>query len=323
MTLCTMTPSYMSSATPEGELRKRIRQIQDDDALEPAEKAQRIQRLMSGGHANSRFQPAKRRSIEDVNAPTYYNEKQQILGCEHYQRKVKLQANCCSEIFPCRFCHDRVSHHTMVRSETKNMKCMLCGALQPAAQSCRECKQILARYYCDLCKLWDDDPNKTSYHCDKCGLCRSGRGLGDDYFHCDTCNVCLSINMKNNHRCIERSLDNDCPICGEYLFTSTTRSYFMPCGHSIHVPCYIAHRETSYQCPTCLKSLGDMTAYFERVDQDIMQQPMPPEYQYHVSHIFCNDCETRSRTKYHFFHHKCENCNSYNTTVLQTEIIRP
>lgn len=115
----------------------------------------------------------------------------------------------------------------MVRSETKNMKCMLCGTLQPAAQNCRECKQVLARYYCDLCKLWDDDPNKASYHCDKCGLCRSGRGLGDDYFHCDTCNVCLSINMKDNHRCIERSLDNDCPICGEYLFTSTTRSYFM------------------------------------------------------------------------------------------------
>lgn len=72
MTLCTMTPSYMSSTAPEVELRKRIREIQDDDALEPAEKAQRIQRLMSGGHTNSRFQPEKRRNIQAADEPTYY-----------------------------------------------------------------------------------------------------------------------------------------------------------------------------------------------------------------------------------------------------------
>ena len=34
------------------------------------------------------------------------------------------------------------------------------------------------------CKLWDDDPEKKIYHCDDCGICRIGAGLGKDFFHC-------------------------------------------------------------------------------------------------------------------------------------------
>ncbi|CAG8540255.1 6474_t:CDS:2 [Racocetra fulgida] len=36
----------------------------------------------------------------------------------------------------------------------------------------------LARYYCDKCKFWDDHPLRDIYHCDHCGICRKGRGLG-------------------------------------------------------------------------------------------------------------------------------------------------
>jgi hypothetical protein len=25
------------------------------------------------------------------------------------------------------------------------------------------------RYYCDICKFFDDDPKKSIYHCDGCG----------------------------------------------------------------------------------------------------------------------------------------------------------
>jgi hypothetical protein len=109
------------------------------------------------------------------------------------------------------------------------MMCMRCKLVQPAGQVCaREtCGVQVARYYCDTCKLWDDNPNRSIYHCDKCGICRIGQGLGQDYFHCDKCNVCMAISLLENHRCIERNLECDCPICGEYLFTSTSTVIFM------------------------------------------------------------------------------------------------
>lgn len=207
--------------------------------------------------------------------------------------------------------------------DTKYMFCMLCMTLGPAGQNCSHCGAQVARYYCDKCKLWDDHPEKSSYHCDECGLCRTGRGLGTDFFHCKTCNICMTINMQKRHRCIERSLESDCPICGEYMFTSTTAVTFMPCGHCIHRPCYAAYSKTSYQCPVCFKSIRDMTDYFRLIDRKLAEQPMPAEYKNHVSHIFCNDCEQKSETKYHFFYHKCRYCRSYNTTVLKTQVKQP
>ena len=32
----------------------------------------------------------------------------------------------------------------------------------------------------------------------------------------------MSISLKGHHKCIERNLESNCPICGEYMFTSTT-----------------------------------------------------------------------------------------------------
>lgn len=110
------------------------------------------------------------------------------------------------------------------RHETKNMLCMLCLHLQPAAQHCRQCHQQMARYYCDKCKLWDNDPRKAIYHCDDCGICRQGKQ--EDFFHCKKCNICMVKSM-TDHKCIERNLECDCPICGEYMFTSTTTVIFM------------------------------------------------------------------------------------------------
>lgn len=59
-----------------------------------------------------------------------------------------------------------------------------------------------------------------------------------------TCNVCMSISLQGSHRCIERNTECDCPICGDYLFTSPETVVFMPCGHSIHQKCYNQHIKT-------------------------------------------------------------------------------
>lgn len=37
----------------------------------------------------------------------------------------------------------------------------------------------------------------------------------------------MSIQLQDSHRCIERSTECDCPICGEYMFTSTLTVVFM------------------------------------------------------------------------------------------------
>ncbi|KAI8642379.1 zinc-ribbon-domain-containing protein [Parasitella parasitica] len=304
----------------ETELRKKIKEIQLDKTFTAKDKARQIQYLMSHGTTHplsvaSKDQPD---ATESIYCKSYHNQEQEILGCKHYQRNCKLQANCCEKIYTCRFCHDEAEDHTIVRHETKIMLCMMCLTLQPAAQNCNSCGERVASYYCDKCKLWDDDPKKSIYHCDDCGICRQGNGLGKDFFHCEKCNICLNISMKN-HKCIERNLESDCPICGEYMFTSTLTVIFMPCGHCIHKHCYTAYIQTSYQCPTCLKSLGDMSEYFNRLDKDLERQPMPAEYEKFISHIFCNDCEKKTPAKYHFFYHKCGHCGSFNTTVLKTE----
>lgn len=106
------------------------------------------------------------------------------LGCKHYKRNVKLQCSTCDRWYTCRLCHDEVEDHILIRHDTKNMLCMICGCAQRAGEFCVECGERTAWYYCDVCKLWDNDPNKSIYHCNDCGICRKGRGLGKDFFHC-------------------------------------------------------------------------------------------------------------------------------------------
>ncbi len=116
-----------------------------------------------------------------------FDDEPPSLGCPHYKRNIKLQCSACDRWYTCRFCHDEVEDHALNRRETKNMLCMLCGCAQPAAEACRECGEPGARYYCDVCKLWDDDSGKSIYHCDDCGICRVGQGLGKDFYHCKVC----------------------------------------------------------------------------------------------------------------------------------------
>ena len=106
------------------------------------------------------------------------------LGCEHYKRNVKSQCSTCSRWYVCRFCHDKDEDHEMVAKDTKNMLCMFCGTAQKTGEVCIVCAEPAALYYCSTCKLWNNDPDKSIYHCGDCGICRIGRGLGKDFFHC-------------------------------------------------------------------------------------------------------------------------------------------
>ena len=117
---------------------------------------------------------------------------EQRLGCKHYLRNVKLQCSSCNKWYTCRFCHDEAEQHQLIRKATRNMLCMLCGCAQRASAMCSECGEASARYYCGICKLWDDYPDRPIYHCNGCGICRKGVGLGKDFFHCKVC-VCVCV----------------------------------------------------------------------------------------------------------------------------------
>lgn len=110
-----------------------------------------------------------------------------LLGCLHYRRNVKLQCAACEKWYTCRLCHDEAEEHILPRKLTKHMLCMLCGYAQKASDTCVNCGECAAQYYCNVCKLWSDDVNKPIYHCDDCGICRVGHGLDKDFFHCKAC----------------------------------------------------------------------------------------------------------------------------------------
>ena len=124
------------------------------------------------------------------------------------------------------------------------------------------------------------------------------------------------MSVEHSHKCIERVSDCDCPICGEYMFTSPRPVVFMLCGHSIHQNCYYEHMKSSYKCPICSKSTVNMETQFRNLDRAIDSQPMPPQFQDTKAMVSCNDCYAKSAVKYHWLGLKCAICDSYNTAQL-------
>ncbi|CAK7220885.1 hypothetical protein SEUCBS140593_004386 [Sporothrix eucalyptigena] len=243
-------------------------------------------------------------------------EGHKLYGCEHYRRNVKLQCFTCERWYTCRLCHNDAEEHMLPRRNTKNMLCMLCGHAQRAGDVCTKCGESAARYYCNICKLWNDDPDKSIYHCNDCGICRVGEGLGKDFFHCKKCGSCIAINQEESHRCREGAMDCDCPICGEYIFTTHKKVVTMKCGHMIHDDCRAEYIKRSYKCPICNKSVENMESMFRRLDKHLEEQPMPEEYANTRAVILCNDCEAKTSTSYHWGGLRCEVCLSYNTVEL-------
>ncbi len=75
----------------------------------------------------------------------------------------------------------------------------------------------MARYYCGICNLWDDQPGRDIYHCPFCNLCRVGKGLGIDACHCMDCNTCMHLTEYPTHKCRDLAA---CPVCTDALFDS-------------------------------------------------------------------------------------------------------
>ncbi|KAI4357786.1 hypothetical protein L6164_001712 [Bauhinia variegata] len=307
----------------QNELESEIRKVSRDSTLDPRRKAYLIQNLMTSRWIASQQKSSQATAGEYANgegllecAPSFYDSEKQIFGCEHYKRNCKLRAACCGKLFTCRFCHDKVSDHSMDRKATTEMMCMRCLQIQPVGRCCitPSCGGFLmAKYYCSICKFFDDE--RTVYHCPFCNLCRLGKGLGEDFFHCMQCNCCLSTKLVDHH-CREKGLETDCPICCDFLFTSSASVRALPCGHFMHSACFQAYTCSHYVCPICSKSLGDMAVYFGMLDALLASEQIPEEYRNHFQDILCNDCEKKGTARFHWLYHKCGFCGSYNTRVI-------
>lgn len=238
-------------------------------------------------------------------------------GCSHYSRSCWIKAACCGNYYACRRCHDENETHEIDRHATKLVACVSCGdSDQPVSSKCRTCSIQFARYFCSTCVFYDDREGHKAYHCEGCGICRVGEGLGIDHHHCDRCGNCVPIESKDDHPCRERALDSNCPICTEYLATSTERIISLNCGHYIHIDCLNKHTVNSYTCPICYKSVRDMSDSFRELEARLDQEVMPKEYEHKMSKILCHDCDLKCDVRFHFIFHKCSTCNGYNTRVL-------
>jgi hypothetical protein len=77
--------------------------------------------------------------------PTTPPDTPRPLGCQHYERNVKLQCFTCKKWYTCRFCHDAQENHALIRKETRNMLCMLCATPQKASDICINCGEVAAQ----------------------------------------------------------------------------------------------------------------------------------------------------------------------------------
>lgn len=257
-----------------------------------------------------------------------------VLGCAHYARKCLIRAPCCTTFFPCRLCHADVARppkldHEIDRKAIDEMVCMIClkagrgAGVQPVAAACQDCKAPMARYYCGVCHLFDDDASHSIFHCDGCGICR--RGLREEFKHCTTCSCCMTISAFADHKCVEDATKRDCAICLSDMFSGRDPISFLRCGHPLHVACmrqlFSSARDRMPVCPLCKMSCVEQDAAMQSlIDSHVESTPMPEEYREWSCLILCNDCLTKSEgVPWRPDYTKCprEECGSYNTDVLE------
>lgn len=311
------------------DVKRLIIAVSKDTTISEPEKNRRRQLLHSAlflKHQRQNDVQFQKKMEQEATCATYSSvidpeTGRPMLGCEHYPRKCKLLAECCKSWVVCRHCHDQQNlGHTMTRFDTKLIMCMLCNREQPVSNKCINpaCAVEFARYFCAKCKFYDGSPGKNIYHCDHCRICRVGKGLGHDNFHCSNCDACVSLKYEKDHRCLKRSLDAHCPVCKQYLFTSTKPVVFMKCGHTMHAHCFDEYISSYYTCPLCHKALTNMTSYYNQIDQVVQHQTLPDEIRSRRAEILCHDCGGKCETQFHYLHLKCTLCNSYNTRLIRT-----
>lgn len=273
-----------------------IREIQRDDNLSQEEKREKIMQVMH------EFNARALQLTVPVRTP-----------CSHYDRHCDIIANCCQERFSCRLCHDEYSDHKINRFETKEIICRNCETRQVVSNLCIGCGVQFGEYFCEICRLWINSKEGIEiqvYHCEGCGICN--KGSSSNIKHCYDCGICW--NTANTHICPKDVKMLQCSICLENVYQSVDGFIALKCQHTAHQTCLLKLLEHDVKCPLCKKSAWNVN--WQELDDLIAMQPMPEELIDKKVSILCNDCLTKSETKFHFLGNKCDNCGSYNTTTI-------
>jgi hypothetical protein len=76
------------------------------------------------------------------------------------------------------------------------------------------------------------------------------------------------------------SMHQNCPVCQENLFNSTSECRVLRCGHTMHRDCLraLVNRAQLARCPLCAVSITESAAIWAQMDSDIARSVMPEEY---------------------------------------------
>jgi RING finger/CHY zinc finger protein 1 len=55
-----------------------------------------------------------------------------------------------------------IRRHELSRHEVQQVICSLCGTEQEVGQICISCGVCMGKYFCEVCKLFDDDVSTMS-----------------------------------------------------------------------------------------------------------------------------------------------------------------
>lgn len=240
--------------------------------------------------------------------------------CVHYDRKCLIKAVCCNKTYACRYCHDLKEfddpydidqRHKIDIAKIDVIVCIDCQTEQKIQSKCVSCGVNFGNYFCEICRLFDNN-DKKQFHCDKCQICRIGGR--ENYFHCDKCGCCLPNSLLDKHKCFEKTLNNDCPVCLVNMNDSQIPCSVLKCGHSMHYNCLMEFGKRDYRCPLCSKAICDTEVLFQAIEIEVNLTMMPIELQKDTN-ILCNDCEKDSTVKFHIVAMKCVHCGSYNTKI--------
>ncbi len=246
------------------------------------------------------------------------------MECRHYSGDCKIITKCCPDkIYGCWRCHDEECEDHKIFTKREDIHILICKKCgyknKEKTNECNQCHHSFGKKYCLVCCIFENEDHIEFYHCDECGICRSGKR--EERRHCTTCNLCVSTHK--NHKCCKKSLSKceDCSICRENLYSSTEKIYVNPCGHYYHNRCLEKYIENCGEraivptCPLCKKSIYEpekIESIFDRFSSSIL---LSEECKKRCQSIKCIDCEKVGDVQYHPIYRKCLECHSYNTML--------
>lgn len=247
----------------EAVIRQQLQQVKNNTNLTEQEFALRCQSILTKKPSETE---------EEKNRP----KSNESLTCKHYNKNCsRFSFDCCGIIDPCHRCHYARETCDKRPPQISSVRCNVCHTTQPPSPSCVNCDVQFSKSYCEKCKIWTA---LEIVHCDECGFCRVGKK--EDIFHCKTCDACFPVAGRESHRCAKVQLkDTNCPLCLESVHTAQKSSTILPCGHVLHGDCWKeASSKGEYRCPTCRKSLLNMSNIWADISRSIELQPIPERF---------------------------------------------